>query len=156
MATQNLVSASLSAEVKADVLGKLASIRSSMAFLRSLEAGESQTFFKLGNGYAPFLEKAYAVAQSHPEIMAGTFDMAEFKRDYALAKDLTTIVDQMNELSATLHDTLMAVSSDAISAALEVYSAVKGNTERVPGLKVASGEMAEFFRRSKKKETATA
>ena len=50
----------------------------------------------------------------------------------------------------------MAVSSDAITGALEVYSAVKQNSDRVPGLKVAATEMSEFFKRTKKKETVTA
>ena len=45
----------------------------------------------------------------------------------------------------------MAVSSDAITGALEIYSAVKQNSDRVPGLQVAATEMAEFFKRTRKK-----
>ena len=64
--------------------------------------------------------------------------------------------DQINQLSDSLNDTLMAVSSDAITGALEVYSAVKQSSDRVPGLKVAATEMAEFFKKTKKKEAVTA
>ena len=112
--------------------------------------------FKVGNGYTPFVEKAYNVVNSHPDILPGVFDIHEFKKDYQLSKDLTTIVDQINQLSASLNDTLMAVSSDAITGALEIYSAVKQNSDRVPGLQVAATEMAEFFKRTRKKVSVTA
>ena len=156
MATQNLVSASLTAETRADVLEKLTAIKKSLGFLLTLKIDQKQSLFKVGNGYAPFVEKAYNIANSHPEILPGVFDVNEFKKDYLLSKDLAAIVDQINQLSDSLNDTLMAVSSDAITGALDVYSAVKLNSDRVPGLKVAANEMSEFFKKTKKKETVTA
>ena len=156
MATQNLVSASLTAETHADVLDKLAAIQKSLGFLLTLKTDQKQSLFKVGNGYTPFVEKAYNVVNSHPDILPGVFDIHEFKKDYQLSKDLTTIVDQINQLSASLNDTLMAVSSDAITGALEIYSAVNQNSDRVPGLQVAATEMAEFFKRTRKKVFVTA
>jgi len=50
------------------------------------------------------------------------------------------IVDQIRQLADSLNDTLMAVNSDAITEALEVYSSVKQNSNRVPGLKVSETE----------------
>ena len=155
MATQNLVSAALSAETKTDVLDKLNSIKKSLGFLLTLKGTEVHSLFKVGNGYAPFVEKAYNAVNEHPEIMPGIFDVAEFKKDYLLSKDLIVIVDQINQLSDSLKDTLMEVSSDAINEALEVYSSVKLNSDRVPGLKVVSAEMSEFFKRTKKKVAVT-
>jgi hypothetical protein len=61
----------------------------------------------------------------------------------------------MRQLTDSLNDTLVAVSSDAITEALEVYSAVKQNSNRVPGLKVAETEMAEFFKKPKRKTAVT-
>jgi len=155
MATQNLVSATLAPETKADVLNKLVSIKTSLGFLVSLRTDQVHSLFKIGNGYAPFVEKAYHVVNDHPEIMPSVFDVTEFKRDYLLSKDLITIVDQINQLSESLKDTLTAVGSDAISGALEVYAAVKQNSDKVPGLKVASVEMSEFFKKTKTKEVVT-
>jgi hypothetical protein len=155
MATQNLVSASLSPETRADVMEKLAAIKKSLGFLLTLKPDQKQSLFKVGNGYAPFVEKAYNVVTAHPDILSGVFDAPEFKKDYQLSKDLAAIVDQMRQLTDSLNDTLVAVSSDAITEALEVYSAVKQNSNRVPGLKVAESEMAEFFKKPKRKTAVT-
>jgi hypothetical protein len=84
------------------------------------------------------------------------FDAAEFKKDYQLSKDLTSIVNQINELAESLGNTLTAVNSDAMSAALDVYAAVTLNAGRVPGLNVANAGMGEFFRHTKKKAAVTA
>jgi hypothetical protein len=155
MATQNLVSASLSPETRADVMEKLAAIKKSLGFLLTLKTEQKQSLFKVGNGYAPFVEQAYDVVMSNPEILPVVFDSDEFKKDYRLSKDLTAIVNQMRQLVDSLDDTLVAVSSDAITEALEVYSAVKQNSNRVPGLKVAETEMAEFFKKPKRKTAVT-
>jgi len=156
MATQNLVSASLTVETRVDVLDKLTAIKKSLGFLLTLKTDQKQSLFKVGNGYTPFVEKAYNVVNAHPDILPGFFDAQEFKKDYQLSKDLTTIVDQIRQLADSLNDTLMAVNSDAITEALEVYSAVKQNSNRFPGLKVAETEMSEFFKKTKKKEAVTA
>jgi len=86
MATQNLVSACLTAETRADVLEKLTAIKKSLGFLLTLKTDQRQSLVKVGNGYAPFVEKAYNIANSHPEILPGVFDVSEFKKDYQLSK----------------------------------------------------------------------
>lgn len=156
MASQNLVSAVLLPETKSEIFAKLADIKSKLNFLISLNGSEIQSLLKVGNNYAPFLDKAYGVVNDHPDIMAGVFDAAEFKKDYQLSKDLTGIVNQINELAESLGNTLTAVNSDAMSAALDVYAAVRQNAGRVPGLSVANAEMGAFFKRSKKKVAVTA
>ena len=151
MAVQNLISAELDPKVKEDVQQKLSDVKNSLGFLLSLQGSDIQGLFKAGNGYAPFLDKAFNAASNHPEILPGVFDAAEFKKDYQLSKDLSSIVSQVNELADSLQNTLIAVNSDAITAAMEVYAAVKQNRDKVPGLNVAADEMAEFFKRSRKK-----
>jgi hypothetical protein len=68
---------------------------------------------------------------SHPEIMSSVFPIEEFKKDYQLYKDLAPIA--------------------AVLETLDVYSAVKQNADRVPGLKVVADEMSTFFTRPRKK-----
>ena len=68
---------------------------------------------------------------------------------------MSIIFDQINQLSDSLKDSLTAVSSDAINEALEVYSSVKLNSARAPGLKVVLTEMSEFLNRTKKKVANT-
>lgn len=156
MATQNLVSASPTVETRADVLDKSTTIKKILGFPLTLKTDKKQSLFKVGNGYTPFVENAYNVVNAHPDILPGVFDAQEFKKDYQLSKDLTTIGDQIRQLADSLNDTLMDVNSGDITEALEVSSAVKQNSNRVPGLKVAETEMSEFFRKTKKKEAVTA
>jgi hypothetical protein len=68
---------------------------------------------------------------AHPEILPAIFPLAEFKKDYQLYKDLAPIA--------------------AVLETLDVYSAVKQNADRVPGLKVVADEMSTFFTRPRKK-----
>ena len=154
MATQNLVSASLSPEAKADIMAKLEDIRRQLAFLLSLNPGDIQGLFKAGNGYAPFLDKAYTAVSQHPGIMPAVFDVDEFRKDYALSRDLGAIVSQVNQLAEGLNNTMIAVNSDTMAGSLEVYAAVKQNRDKVPGLNVVAQEMGEFFKKAKKKEPA--
>lgn len=155
MPKQNLVSAVLSPEAKAEVLAKLQEIRDKLDFRLSLDAGDIQTIFKVGNSYIPFLDKAHAVVIDHPGIMPIVFDLDEFRNDYQLSKDLLVIVNQVNQLAESLQKTLMAVNSDAMNGALEIYKAVKQNKSRIPGLNVAAEELAVFFKRSRKKVPRT-
>ena len=100
------------------------------------------------------MEKAHNVVNDHPDILPRVFDAQEFKRDYELSKDLVPILDQVNQLADSLRDTQMAVNSDAVAGALEVYQAVKLNKDRVPGLNVVAEEMSVFFRKAQRKVPA--
>jgi hypothetical protein len=150
MATQSKVTASLSADVKADILSKLDSIKKSMDFLISLQPRQIKSMLKSGNGYAAFIEKAYNVANEHPEILPGLFGLEEFRNGYQLGKDLTAIGDSINQLADSMRDTRLAVNSDALNFALAIYSSVKQNKSRLPGGNVIADEMKEFFKKSKR------
>ena len=156
MPSQNLVSATIAPETQAAVLAKLVEIRSSLDFLLSLSGEEAQSLLKVGNNYAPFLDKARRAVDSYPDIMPRLFDLEEFHRDYQLSKDLGVITDQVNQLAESLKNTLAAVNADAMAAALEVYSAVKHNADREPGLTRVQAELAEFFKKSRAKAMAKA
>jgi hypothetical protein len=154
MTMQNLISATLADETKTDILQKLSDIRSKLDFLITLDANQVRALFKAANGYAPFIEKAYAVSTAHPDILPKVLNMDEFKKDYGIIQSLTPIQTQVNELAESLRNTLLAANSDALSQALEVYAAVKQHGNKVPGLAVANDELGVFFQHSKKKVTA--
>jgi hypothetical protein len=147
---QNLVSASLAEEKAAGILKKIKEVRNDLDFLVSLSPEEMQGLVKTGNNFMPFVEKAYNVICSHPEIMPGTFDIEEFKRDYHLSKDLIPIVNESAALTEGLQNTHTAVKSDSMTGSLEIYSAVKASKDKIPGLNVVADEMSEFFKKNKK------
>ena len=151
---QNLISATLSAEDAAAVKQSLADAKAKLQFLMSLQGQDIISLIKVGNTFLPFIEKAYQTAIDHPEILPGVFDKEEFFRDCELIKSLRPILTQINELAESLQNTLFATSSDAMVGALEVYTAVKQNRDKVPGLNVVADEMAFFFKKSPKKVSA--
>ena len=153
MTSQNLISASLSADTQTEVQEALATVKAKLDFLLTLQPDEVRGLFKAGNGFAPFLEKAHSAVTDHPEILPKVFDIAEFQKDYQLSKDLTPIANQINELADSVQNTLTAVNSDALTSALDVYAAVKQNRDKVPGLNVVAEEMAVFFQKTPKKIT---
>jgi hypothetical protein len=155
MASQNLVSATISPEAKAEVLGKLADIRKRLDFLKPLDRSEIHALVKVGNGFSPFLEKAHRAVNDHPEIMPRLFDLAEFNNDYSLFRDLADIGEVLKALSEGVQNTLLAAGSDSMIGALEIYAAIKSGSDKVPGLKVAGSEMSEFFKRAKAKGAQT-
>ncbi len=156
MTSQNLISAVISPETKTEVMQRLEEIKNNLGFLLTLQPAEIQGLTKAGNTYAPFIEKAYNVINAHPQIMAGVFDLEEFKKDYILSKDLALIGSHMDQLANSIKNTILAANSDAMNGALEVYSAVKQNRDKVPGLNVVSEEMGEFFKKAKKKNIVAA
>lgn len=111
--------------------------------------------FKAGNSYYPFIERAYLTLKDHPEIMPGAFNTDEFFKDYMLAKDLTQITNQINELALGLNRTLTAVLSDALASGLDIYAGVKLNKDRIPGLELVAQEMSVFFSRPKRTPAAS-
>lgn len=149
--SQNLISATLSAQDAAEVQQLLSDAKAKLSFLLSLQTDDTITLFKVGNVYLPFIDLAYQTAIAHPEILPGVFDKDEFIRDYTLLSALRPIFNQMNELLESLQKTFMAVGSDAMIEALEVYSAVKQNKDKVPGLAATAEQMAVFFKKSKPK-----
>ena len=148
---QNLVSASLAEATKQEILQKFQEIKERLNFLLTLQPEEVRGLLKVGNNYAPFLEKAYHVTETHPEILPQVFNLVEFKQDYLLSKDLSMIYDQSHQLNDGIEKTMYATNSDAMAGALEVYSAVKQHRDKVAGLNVIAEEMGEFFKKPRKK-----
>ena len=82
------------------------------------------------------MDQAHQAVTQHPDIMPRVFNTEEFKRDYSLVKDLQPLLAQVNQLAEGMQNTLLATNSDALSASLEVYAAVRQHRDKVIGLNV--------------------
>lgn len=153
--SQNLISATLSAQDAAEVQQHLINAKTKLNFLLSLQTADVITLFKAGNAYLPFIDLAFQVVKAHPEIIPPVFDKEEFNRDYQLLSSLRPIFNQINELAESIQKTFTAVGSDAMIGALDIYTAVKQNKDKVPGLTATAEEMAVFFKKSKAKSEPT-
>lgn len=155
MSTQNLISATITPEMKEKIMQSLAVIRQELNFLISLPAESKKELFKAGPTLLPFVEKAYYVATNFPDIIPKTLDIEEFKRDVQLSRSLNEIMQPSKEINDALVSSFVAANSDAGVVALEIYTIVQMYKDKVPGLNVVATEMAEFFKRSKRKKDDT-
>ena len=151
MASQNLVSVVLTEEKNTSINSHLAGLKADLDFTVQLEPEEKQDYFKVGNAMLPFIDLAYRVVSDHPEILPGIFDKDEFEKDYQLAKALSPINANLNEITKAVDNTYFAAASDAMAAALEVYAAARQNQDKIAGLDVTASSMGEFFKKTKKK-----
>ncbi|MCL4511307.1 MAG: hypothetical protein M1470_09595 [Bacteroidetes bacterium] len=46
---------------------------------------------------------------------------------------------------------MFAANSDAMSESLEIYSAVQMKKDKIPGMDTIAAQMADFFRKTKRK-----
>ena len=146
---QNLISASLTVADKAAIIQSLVDVKEKMPFLSTLQPSQTNSIFKVGNAYLPMVDKIHQVVMTHPEILPAIFDKEEFLNDYELFNALRPIFNQINELAEGIQKTFTALGSDTLVAALEVYSAVKQNKDKVPGLSVISDELGVYFKKSR-------
>lgn len=147
---QNLISAELTAEQVTTINQSLNAAKALLPFLLTLTPDEKQAIPKLGNALKPLVDKAAAAATQYPQIFSGTFNREEFLKDYALLQQLEPVAAVLNPLHSALEDTLMAVGSDSLVAALGVYAAVQANKAKVPGFDTLADQMKIFFPRSRK------
>jgi hypothetical protein len=147
---QNLVDAELTPAEIAEIDAALETIKSKTLFTVSLSTEERVSLLKMGDSFRQFTEKAVNAITEHPEIMPGTFNSAEFKKDFSLMKSLEPISQKLTTMLQAINDTILAAGSDSLTEALEVYSEVKAHTEKIPGMNTVYMEMKSYFPRKKR------
>lgn len=146
---QNLITGEISAEDKPAIQDALNVLNEKMPFLSTMQNVDVSKFFKPGNAYQPLLTLAVQVMEQHPDILPAVFNKEEFKKDSELYADIAPIA-----LHTGLQKTQIAVGSDTLKGALEVYAAVKQHKNKVSGLSAVYEEMRVFFRKNKIRTTA--
>ncbi len=153
MAVKNLVSAEISATTLAEIKTCIGTIRSSLGFLISLTDEERTGGMKLGDKTLPFVEKTIDYSVSHPQFIANFTDIAEWKKDYKLFKDLTSILSELSPLYQDIVDTTSEVGIEALAPSLTYYNLTQvGEKNNVPGAKDIAIDLGmRFPGRPKKK-----
>ncbi len=147
----NLISATLSPEDEQAVREALATLKSKLPFFTSMQNADVSSVFKVGTNYQPFLDLAKQVVESHPQILPAVFNKEEFANDYRLYRALQPLANEIAQLNEGAKKSIIASGSDTIDAALEVYAAVRQHKDKVPGLSVIYTDMADFFKRGRRK-----
>ena len=156
MPYQNISAKLTQAEIQ-EIKTALATIEAKLPFLIHLTVEERRKLFKMGDKSLAFVSNSLNAAQSNREILPGSFDLDEFSSDYQLAATLAEIHLKLQQLTEKVDDTLMAVSSEAMSSSLTVYAYVKTAAKNTPGLRAVAEQLSERFKASRlkaHKETA--
>lgn len=150
--SQNLISAEFPEADQQATLDAIQQIQS-LPFLIGLSNSDKQKLNKMGDKSRSFVERALTVAQQNPEMLPARFDLEEFGRDVTLYLRLYPVASALSKLNELVDGTLMAVGSDAYTAALDVYAFAK-LTNGVTGLEELRSMMSNRFRGGSRGEAA--
>ncbi len=145
MAYQNITATLSEADIQ-EIKVALQTIEQKLPFLITLSVEERRKLFKMGDKSLAFVKNSLTAAQSNRDILPASFDLDEFVRDYQLAATLTELLIGLRQLSEQVDDTLMAVSSEAMTSSLTVYDYVKTAAKKTPGLKSLAEQLGERFK----------
>nr|VFJ53220.1 MAG: hypothetical protein BECKDK2373B_GA0170837_104126 [Candidatus Kentron sp. DK] len=123
-----------------------------LPFLINLTTKERGSLVKAGPDSVSFIQNALSAAQDHPGILPGNFSTDEFKRDVDLFTALTDVDAVIASLASEVDDTRLAVGSEAMQEAIQVYTYVKAAAKTTPGLKPVAKQLGERFRKAKAKK----
>lgn len=143
------IDATFSPENRSEVMSAIAIIRKNMPFLGGLTAKERQRLSKIGRKSQTFVTQAFAVAENHPELMPGCWNLDEARRDLELFEALSPILQAVSELRELIEDTQIIAGSEAYGAARLAYQSAK-TTGKNLGLEDVVSELSMRFRKTRK------
>lgn len=148
MPYQNISATVAAADVQA-IKAAIATIQAKLPFLVNLTAEERKSLFKTGANSLSFVQNAAQAAQNNPDIFPKSFSVAEFGADVELLATLTDINTAIAQLASSVDDTRLAVGSEAMREATQVYNYVKtAASTTTPGLKPVADQLGERFQKS--------
>ncbi len=94
-------------------------------FAHALTPEDRRSLARLDGTSLGQLELALTFADQNPGALPGDLNVAEFRKDVALAKQLAPIKAKMAMLNESIGDTCISVLSDGYVASLEIYRVAK-------------------------------
>jgi hypothetical protein len=149
MPYQNISTAISPADVQA-VKTSFAAILEKLPFLVNLTTNERKVLVKAGPDSMSFIQNASTAAQNNATIFPASFNRADFQKDVDLLVALTELCTLANSLASRLDDTRLAVGSEAMQQATQVYKYVQTAAKTTPGLKPVAEQLGERFQKSRK------
>ena len=152
MSDSNKISATLTDADKVIIKSKLDEIAALMPFLISLNKVLRKKLRKMGPKSVEYVNLCLQGALNFPAAMTVGFNTPEFKKDAALIAQILEIQVKMTGIMEQVNDTLMAVGSDAMIEADEVYGNLKLAAKRDTSAKTLVDEIAKRFKGQGKKK----
>jgi hypothetical protein len=151
MPRQNLISAQIEDSSITDAIENIKAIQSKFPFLINLSAQERKTFRKMGPKSVDYVNDNQVGAKQFLSSLPTDFPHDEFSKDVALINKLYPLLVASQALTEGLNDTILALGSDAMKGADEVYSFLKFAAKKDANAK----ELVQQIGRRFKRETTT-
>lgn len=136
MAQHNQISATLSPEDMQEIMNAISLIHRKLPFLINMTFDERRSHLKMGDRSLPFVDKSLDYSQNNDHLVPPFLEVKEFDKDMTLFDQLSKIERPVLSLAEAISDTKLRVGSEAYSAALLFYQAVKLAAQmNIPGVK---------------------
>ena len=123
--TQNRIAMTFQPDRLERIDGSLAALEADLDLLIALNVEERQDLVKMGHKSRAFCATALSVAEQHAGLMPRDFDIGAFRQDHLALELLRPRAARLAHLMQRMADTELALGSDLMAAALEVYGALK-------------------------------
>ena len=153
---ENKVSVSISSAAITNINEAINTIIQNLPDLINLTQEERQTIPKMGDKTVAFVNKNLEYAKQNPRVVPAFLNMPEFEKDVVAVTDLQKVLIPLEQLYEKLNDTTLQAGSEAYTAALIFYYAIKGAAKAgEPGVKTVYDDLQSRFPGRGKNENAT-
>jgi len=149
---ENRISGTLTSDDLTALKSLIAELKARLPFLKEFTPEEIREMTKLGGRSLEFVQTGVEASQAQVEHLPRSFDPGEFQRDYALFQALETVRLSLEPVWRMLNNTQIAVGSDALEGALEVYASLK-RAPKGSGAEVYVDQMKQRFSYRRSTET---
>lgn len=153
----NRISITISAEAITNIQAAIATIEQNLPTLINLTKEERHQLPKMGDKTIAFVSKNLEYAKQNAQIVPSFLDLAEFEKDVNAVTSINKVLISLQQLVEKLDDTILLSGSEAYSAALVFYNAVKSAAKAgVPGMKTIYDDLQTRFAVKSKTTTSIA
>jgi hypothetical protein len=153
MARQNLISAQIDDTTIAAAVESINAIKPKFPFLINLSAEERKNFRKMGPKSVDYVGDNLVGAKQYPTSLPADYPLVEFEKDVVLINKLYPLFVASQALTEALNDTILALGSDAMKGADEVYEFLKSAAKRDANAKALVEQIARRFKGQGKKKS---
>jgi len=143
---ENKVSVTISEEASINIQKAITALLQNLPDLINLTNEERQVNPKMGDKTVAFVSKNLEYSKQNPRVVPGFLDILEFEKDVVAVTELKKVLMPLQQLVEKLDDTTMQAGSEAYTAALIFYNAVKGAAKAgEPGMKAIYEDLKSRF-----------
>ena len=153
MSRQNLISVQVEDAVTETVLNQINDAKRALPFLINLSKENRKKFRKMGPKSVDYVNDTLLGANQFPESLPQDFSVEEFSKDAILIRQLYPLLVASEALTEALNDTILAVGSDSMKEADEVYGFLKMAAKTNANAKTIVDQISKRFKGQGKRKS---